>query len=62
MRPRGKELHNNAPKRVTTLSAAVDETDGQSFHPKLYFEEGIHNDALKRVTTPAGVAAIGVKT
>jgi hypothetical protein len=33
MRPMGKELHTDAPKRVTTPRVAVDETDGLGFSP-----------------------------
>jgi hypothetical protein len=54
------ELHNNAPKRVTTPRAAVVETETvKGFHPEARRGEGNHNGAPKRVTTPAGIAAAG---
>jgi hypothetical protein len=47
---------------VTTLHATVIETKMvKSFHPEPKCGEGTHNDALKRVTTPASIAAVGAE-
>jgi hypothetical protein len=55
-------LHDNAPKRVTTLCAAATETmKVKGFHPEPKRGKDNHNDAPKRVMTPAGIAAIGAK-
>jgi hypothetical protein len=56
------ELHDDAPKRVTTRHAAIVETEVKGFHPEPQRVEGTHNDAPKRVTTPASIAAIGVNS
>jgi hypothetical protein len=56
-------LHDNAPKRVTTLCVAATETmKVKGFHPEPKHGEDNHNDAPKRVMTPTGIAAIGAKT
>jgi hypothetical protein len=57
-----QKLRDDAPKRVTTQRAAAIETATvKGFHPKLWHGEGNHNDTLKRVTTPTGIAAVGAK-
>jgi hypothetical protein len=56
------KLRDDVPKRVTTQRAtAIETVTVKGFHPKLWHGEGNHNDTLKRVTTPAGIAAIGAK-
>jgi hypothetical protein len=57
-RAREPRLHDNAPKEVTThKSAAVIE----STRSWVFTWKSSRNDALKRVTTPAGVAVVGAE-
>jgi hypothetical protein len=60
--PRRKELHVDAPKRVTTPRAAVDETNGLGLSPGALAREVPTTAPPRRVTTPADTAAVGVKT
>jgi hypothetical protein len=56
------ELHDDAPKRVAMHHAAIVETTPvKGFYPETERREGNHNDAPKRVTTPAGIVAIGAE-
>ena len=58
---KGKGLHDDAQKRVTTQHPAVDETDGQGFSPEVLVRT-VPTTAPRRVTTPAGIAVVSVKT
>ena len=42
------------------MLGVIAETVVQGFNPDPRRGEGIHNDAPKRVTTPAGIIAIGI--
>jgi hypothetical protein len=56
------ELHDDAPKRVTTLGAAAVETEnGQRFSPGALAWGSDHNGAPKRDTTPTGAVTVGAK-
>lgn len=56
------ELHDNAPKRVTTHHAAVIEIEMiKGFHLEPGHGGDNHNGAPKRVTVVTGVAAAGVE-
>jgi hypothetical protein len=60
---RKPELHDNAPKEVTTQQAPSSPRPQRprGFHPEPYCGEGSHNDSLKRITTPLGVVIVGAK-
>jgi hypothetical protein len=42
-------------------AAAIETAMVKGFHPELWRGEGNHNNALKRVTTPAGIAVVGAE-
>jgi hypothetical protein len=59
---RGPELHDDAPKRVTKQHTAIIETEMvKTFHPERVHGGGNHNNAPKRVTTPAGITITGAE-
>jgi hypothetical protein len=56
------KLRDDTTKRVMTQHAAAVETATvKGFHPEPRRGEGNHNGSLKRVTTPAGIAAVDAK-
>ena len=59
-RSRKPELHDTAPKEVTThASVAGIKTTRSRVFTRSPNAGSVHNDTLKRVTTPAGVAVVG---
>ena len=57
-KPKIPKLHDDAPKRVTTLGAATVETEnGQRFSPGALAWGSDHNGAPKRDTTPTGIVS-----
>jgi hypothetical protein len=63
-KPKIPKLHDDAPKRVTTLgaaAAAVETENGQRFSPGALAWGSDHNGAPKRDTTPTGAVTVGAK-
>jgi hypothetical protein len=46
---------------MTQHAASIKTAMVEGFHPELWRGEGNHNGAVKRVTTLAGIAAVGAE-